>query len=494
MKCRPSVFSSTLAVTTGTVCGIALGYFLSRLDFSERTISWIEIPGEIFLRALTCLLVPFVFVTLAVGTADMLHWGKAGRIGVRLSALVVLTSTLAAVQGLAWTLVLRSHFQGSTAKEAPEVVSPMIAFACDNGLFMEWDAERGVMACTGTSSNSETTHLEVDDMNGKLNLHHRSFELLSITDQIMGLLNALFPENITQSFAEGTLLSVVAAAILFGLALFHSTPKTTMKTSSSHPSDMCMQLMRQLTGIFLMLVHWVIQLTALAVIFLLAVSILKHSKEKEVVVANLCYFVLTVAGATATHIFIVLPLLFLLFTHQNPFRYMKNILPAQSLAFGCASSIAALPVTLKCVEGTGQVSKPLSRFILSVGSTVNMNGSALFLPAAFIFMVESSSGSHDISAVELLPLILISTIASLANAPVPNGALAMVVTLWQTMTNSPLPDSFPYLVAIDWLTDRFRSVANVTGDAMLARIIAGMVDEVPEQITHISAHAHVAVV
>ena len=107
-----------------------------------------------------------------------------------------------------------------------------------------------------------------------------------------------------------------------------------------------------------------------------------------------------------------------------------------------------------------------------------MDGSAIFFPIAVVFLAETSGLGNEIKAVQLVLLVIVSTIASIGGAPVPSASLVMVITVWQTVLDHPIPSSFSLLlIGIDWLVDRFRTVTNVTGDALVTRIIADQVDE-----------------
>ena len=160
-------------------------------------------------------------------------------------------------------------------------------------------------------------------------------------------------------------------------------------------------------------------------------------------------------------------------------KYLSYMMPAQIFALGCASSMATLPVTMRCVDSTGQISQTLSRFVLSLGATVNMDGSALYYPAAIFFMAETAGYGEELGGVQMFLIVVVATVGSVGSAPVPSAGIVMIITVWNSIfPHIELPSTFSYIVATDWLLDRFITATNVTGDTVVTRIVAGMVDEV----------------
>lgn len=492
---KRSAFMETTGVIIGAVLGLGLGVALLRLDLTLEARSWFSLPGELFIRALKCLVVPMVFVTLVVGMADLIRIGKASKIGWRSGVLFIFTSLVASMEGVFFALLFRSGIS-KFKKPDPVYKQPIVAFKCANGNFMAMNETTQMMQCTGNSTSSAFSQLEIRDINGVLQLKTTDVKILSFSDQLQGLFRVLVPDNITQAFADGTLLSVVMFAIPFGIALAHtgrhaarrrknnSSAQVSTGDSQELPTrspkivNFVLEFMRQLNSIFLLLVRCVIRATPFAVVFLVGGAVLQQGNEdKQELLQNVGFFLATIISGAASHVLIVQPLLFFVLTWKNPYSYIKSIAPAQFFAFGCASSIATLPVTMRCVDESKRVSRSLSRFVLSIGATINMDGAALYFPAGIIFLVETSGENFTLGPVQLLSLVLISLVASVGGAPVPNAGLVLLVTVWKTITSAPIPDSFSYLVAIDWIADRFRTTVNVTGDAMVCGIIAGMVNE-----------------
>lgn len=189
--------------------------------------------------------------------------------------------------------------------------------------------------------------------------------------------------------------------------------------------------------------------------------------------------------AMLTHILVVYPLLFAVITKANPYAYLRHIIPAQIFAFACASSAATLPVTMRCVKETGQVPDSIRNFVLPIGATINMDGTALYFPPALVFLAVTSGFGDQLDFSKYILIVIVSTIGSAGAAPVPNAGLVLIITAFNTVFGGEgEPANFFIIVAIDWLMDRFQTSLNITGDSMVARIVthlarADIIDGVP---------------
>jgi Na+/H+-dicarboxylate symporter len=160
-----------------------------------------------------------------------------------------------------------------------------------------------------------------------------------------------------------------------------------------------------------------------------------------------------------------------LLIRKNPFPYLKFIVPAQTTALACASSAATLPVTLRCVKASGRVPDDIRLFVLPLGATINMDGSAIYFPIACIWLAVLNG--ETINAASYILLIILSTIGSAGAAPVPSSGLVLVITAYNTVFNGTgVPTGFEFVVAIDWFLDRCITALNVTGDTVVAHIVS----------------------
>jgi Na+/H+-dicarboxylate symporter len=130
-------------------------------------------------------------------------------------------------------------------------------------------------------------------------------------------------------------------------------------------------------------------------------------------------------------------------------------------------------MTLRCVRSTGEVPDAIGRFIVPLGATINMDGSAIYFPCACIWLAILNGVEVDVSA--YLLLVIIATVGSAGTAPVPSSALVLIITAYNTVFNATgTPDGFEYILAIDWFMDRLITMLNVSGDACVAGMISSL--------------------
>merc|ERR1711920_605021 len=164
----------------------------------------------------------------------------------------------------------------------------------------------------------------------------------------------------------------------------------------------------------------------------------------------------------STHFLVVYPGLVVLFTKKNPLMYVYNLLPALLTAFGTSSSAAALPVTTQaCVEKNG-VAPHIAKFVLSLGATINMDGTGLYLICAAFFIGTIEGVTFGLG--KFATMAVLAMLCSLGTAPVPSASLVLLSTI-MTSVGIPLTSTFGLVWAVDWLLDRMRTVVNVAGDA-----------------------------
>jgi Na+/H+-dicarboxylate symporter len=187
--------------------------------------------------------------------------------------------------------------------------------------------------------------------------------------------------------------------------------------------------------------------------------------------ANVGYLILACCFGFGMQFLLVHVIIYYLVTRTNPFTYLKCIIPAQTMAFACASSAATIPMTLKSVRSTGIVPESVLRFVIPLGATVNMDGSAIYFPCACIWLAVLNGIEPNVAHYFLL--VIIATIGSAGTAPVPSSGLVLIVTAYNTVFGTTgIPDGFSFVVAIDWFLDRCITVTNVTGDAMVCGMVS----------------------
>uniref|UniRef100_A0A663F3U7 Amino acid transporter n=1 Tax=Aquila chrysaetos chrysaetos TaxID=223781 RepID=A0A663F3U7_AQUCH len=203
------------------------------------------------------------------------------------------------------------------------------------------------------------------------------------------------------------------------------------------------------------------------IVFLIAGKILEMG-DPSVIGQKLGLYAITVVSGLVIHGLVLLPLLFMVITKKNPFAFIQGILQALLIALATSSSSATLPITLKCLLENNGIDRRVARFVLPVGATINMDGTALYEAVAAIFIAQVNE--YDLDLGQIITISITATAASIGAAGIPQSGL---VTMVIVLTSVGLPtDDITLIIAVDWALDRFRTMTNVLGDALAAGIVA----------------------
>ncbi|KAJ8040715.1 Excitatory amino acid transporter 1 [Holothuria leucospilota] len=216
----------------------------------------------------------------------------------------------------------------------------------------------------------------------------------------------------------------------------------------------------------MVLVKGIIWLSPIGVFFLVLGRILEMDGWVEVF-AQIGMYSITVIMGLVVHGSIVLPLVYLLFTRRNPYPFLKGIFPAVVTAFATSSSSATLPLTITCLETNNKVDPRVARFVLPVGATINMDGTALYEAVAAIFIAQVND--YNLGFKDILTISITATLASVGAAGVPQAGLVTLVIVLNAVGLPP--EDVTLIIVIDWFLDRIRTAINVEGDSIGAGII-----------------------
>uniref|UniRef100_A0A8C4M6J6 Amino acid transporter n=1 Tax=Equus asinus asinus TaxID=83772 RepID=A0A8C4M6J6_EQUAS len=203
------------------------------------------------------------------------------------------------------------------------------------------------------------------------------------------------------------------------------------------------------------------------IVFLIAGKILEMD-DPTAVRKKLGFYAVTVVCGLVVHGLFILPTLYFLITKKNPIVFIRGILQALLIALATSSSSATLPITFKCLLENNHIDRRIARFVLPVGATINMDGTALYEAVAAIFIAQVNNYELDFG--QIITISITATAASIGAAGIPQAGL---VTMVIVLTSVGLPtDDINLIIAVDWALDRFRTMINVLGDALAAGIMA----------------------
>lgn len=257
------------------------------------------------------------------------------------------------------------------------------------------------------------------------------------------------------------ILGLVVFAIVFGVALRKLGPE----------GELLIRFFNSFNDATMVLVSWIMWYAPVGILFLVASKIVEMKDVRQLFISLGKYILCCLLGH-AIHGLLVLPLIYFLFTRKNPYRFLWGIMTPLATAFGTSSSSATLPLMMKCVEEKNGVAKHISRFILPIGATVNMDGAALFQCVAAVFIAQLNGVSLDF--VKIITILVTATASSVGAAGIPAGGVLTLAIILEAVS-LPVKD-ISLILAVDWLVDRSCTVLNVEGDAFGAGLLQSYVD------------------
>ncbi len=400
----------------GLLAGIPAGFLLGDL------VEYLQPVGDIFLRLIRMIVVPLVFSSLFVGTASLGDIRKLGRIGIKTMGYYLSTTAIAITIGL----VLGNIFTPGNS----------IDQATRDRLFSAHQTEAA-----------------------------QKIDIASNKPDILDTLVKIVPGNPVESLAEANMLQIIFFALLLGIAV------TMLPGNKGKP---LIRFFEALSETMIQTVHIVMKMAPLGVFALIAVVVGRFGTD---ILVSLLKYTLVVLLGLGAHIFLTYSTAIRLFTNYNFFKFLKGIRPAQLIAFSTSSSSATLPVTIECCEENLGVSEKVSSFVLPLGATINMDGTALYQGVAAIFIAQVYG--IPLTIINQLTIVLMATLASIGAAGVPGIGIITLAMVLETI-GVPL-EGIALILGVDRLIDMCRTTVNITGDSSCALIIGATEKELREE-------------
>jgi Na+/H+-dicarboxylate symporter len=399
-------------ILLGCLIGIAGGFWLNASgpsEFRQDTLYGAKLVGTLFLDLLRMVLVPLIFASIVVGVANLRANQKMHRVWVTTLSFFGLSMALAIIIGFG----------------AAHIFEP------GKGLQLEMFAEA-------------TKNFQARQM--------------PLPEYIAQFLHGLFM-NPFKALAQGEILAVVIIALFLGIAL----------VIGGERYRNLRVLIQELQELCLMIVSWIMRLAPLGIAALLLQLV---ASQNNALLGSLLHFIAVVIGSTLFHGVIVLPLLLYAVTRVSPLRFWRGSREALITAFATSSSAATLPITLRCTEQHLHVKKDIANFVIPLGATVNMDGTALYEAAAALFVARLAGIELDLASQMII--FFVAMLGAIGAPGIPSvGMLSMVLVL----ESVGLPtEAIAILLPIDRILDTVRTAVNVEGDMVGSLIVQKLAD------------------
>jgi Na+/H+-dicarboxylate symporter len=307
----------------------------------------------------------------------MMVVGRAGSVGRKTVFLYIITTVTASIVGLLSALACKGLFnEGSFADSSP----PTVKLGCNMEDMFITEGDDGSLSCAADMGSS--SQFLIDDITSTfVKRGSGPNSAYSLSDTVYdGLFLKLVSANITESFTTGNFAAVVVFAVAFGVALSTHLFKQGKPVNNS----VVLSLLKEMDKTLMQIIYWIIMITPFAVLSLISAQVGKQDDLLDKF-ANVGYLILSLLLGLSMHSLLVHFGLWYLVTKTNPIPYLKNMIPAQTMAFACSSSAATLPMTLKCVKSSGRVPDSVARFVLPLGATVNMDGTTIYFTTCCVW-------------------------------------------------------------------------------------------------------------
>ncbi|XP_022664571.1 excitatory amino acid transporter-like [Varroa destructor] len=426
-----------LILTVGSVIvGAIIGIFAREAEYTEETIVLVWFPGDLFMAMLKMLVLPLIVCSIVSGLAQ-LDPKSSSKMGITAFIYYFATTTIAVILGI--VLVIAIHpGEAQLGWESRLIQAKRTVSTLDTVLdiLRNMFPENIVQACLSRAKTEYENTTLLNNETGKTS-YKRQRKIL---------------------FKDGTnILGIIVFFTMFGIISGQLAEKV----------DVVARFFTQTNEIIMKLVLLVMWFSPLGILSLI-IGKLISVQDLSTTAAQLSVYMGTVLLGLFIHACITLPLIYFWITRRNPGVFIKGMLQAIVTALGTSSSAATLPVTLRCLEDNLKIDNRVTRFVVPIGTTINMDGTALYEAIAAVFIAQMNNIS--LSFGDLVLVSLTATAASAGAAAIPSAGL---VTMILVLTAVDLPtEDISIVITVDWILDRVRTTVNVLGDAYGAGIVA----------------------
>ncbi|CAB4067282.1 SLC1A2 [Lepeophtheirus salmonis] len=409
--------------------GVIGGLLLRTVDLSPDSIMLLSYPGELFMRLLKLMILPLIIASLITGSAS-LNAKINGIVALRTIVYFITTSLISALIGLILVLIIHPGNSetknllgdGTTKEQKLDIM--------DNFL----DLGRNLLPDNIFKASFQTSHTSYIGVNG--------------TDVQRKV-----------AYREGTnTLGIIFFCLTFGTVL----------GSLGKKGHLVVEFFSVIDEAIMKMVYGIMWISPIGIGSVICAKILSV-QNLGVVMSQLGLFIVTVTSGLFIYQFTVLQFIYFLFVRKNPFKFWWGCFQSWMTAFATASTAAALPVSFRVMK-ENKVDPRISKFVLPIGATVNMDGTALFVTTASIFIAQMNNIPLD--GGQLATIVLTSTATSVAAASVPSAALVLMLIVL-TAIDAPVQD-VSLLWTIDWFVDRCRTTNNLLGDLYGAAVVEAL--------------------
>ncbi len=405
-------------ILIGLVAGVVVGALSNVLDIGPLRDLLVALDpiGKAFIRALTMIVIPLVVASLIMGAAALGDITKLGRIGGKTLAYYMLTTIFAVSLGL----LLSNVFKPGSGIDA---------------------ATRDALASQFQSQAQGSVRMAA--------------EAPSLVDVLLNII----PSNPIASAANFEMLPLIFFSVIFGAAV------STLPEAKRAP---VLGLFDGINQGSMVIIGWIMKTAPYAVFFLIAAATAQFGLD---LLKSLLWYSLVVLLGMALHLFGTVALMVRFAAKLNPAVFFKRIKAIPVFAFSTSSSNATLPVTLSTAQNKLGISKEVSSFVLPLGATINMDGTAIFQAVAVMFIAQIYGIELDFAG--QLTIVLTATLASVGTAGVPGAGIIMLITVLQSVGMADKVEAgIALILGVDRLLDMTRTIVNVCGDLSCAAFIA----------------------